>query len=85
MVVTGIGLALIAGDIFVRSAIYERFLLLALVWVVGGWGMIHALASAGLAWEQRAANARETLSYGAFAYILVLLLVWRILRRPAAV
>ena len=83
MVVTGIGLALVAGDVVARTAVYERFLLLALVWVAGGWGMIHALASASLEWEDRAANARATLSYGAFAYVLVLVLLWRILRRPA--
>lgn len=83
MVVTGVGLALIAGDVATRSTLPERIALLALIWVAGGWGMVHALASAGLAWEVRAAAARETLSYGAFAYLLALLVLWRILRRPA--
>lgn len=82
MAVTGIGLALIAQDVWARTATIERVLLLALLWVAGGWGMIHALASAGLAWEDRAATARATLSYGAFAYLLTLALLWRILRRP---
>lgn len=83
MVVTGIGLALVAGDVAQRSTTFERIVLLALIWVAGGWGMIHALASAGLDWEVRASNGRATLSYGAYAYCLVLLLLWRILRRPA--
>lgn len=82
MVVTGIGLALVAADIAARSTRLEQVLLLALLWVAGGWGMIHALAGAGLEWADRAATARETLSYGAFAYFLVLLLLWQILRRP---
>jgi hypothetical protein len=81
MVVTGIGLALIAGDVAQRSTLPERLALLALIWVAGGWGMIHAVASAGLGWEDRAAVGRETLSYGAFAYALALLVLWRILRR----
>jgi len=84
MTIAGAGLALIAGDVRARSSTVEQILLLALIWVAGGWGMIHALASAGLPWEERAANARATLSFGAFAYLLLLALAWRILRRPAA-
>jgi len=81
MVVTGTGLALLASDIRVRTTTLDRIALLGLIWVAGGWGMIHALASAGLSWEDRAANARNTLSYGAFAYVLTLALLFRILRR----
>ena len=81
MVVTGTGLALLASDIRVRTTTLDRVALLGLIWVAGGWGMIHALASAGLSWEDRAANARNTLSYGAFAYVLTLALLFRILRR----
>lgn len=83
MVITGAGIALIAGDLVARTTWPERLLLLALIWVAGGWGMIHAIASAGLDWEDRAANARATLSFGAFAYLALLVLGWRILHRPA--
>lgn len=83
MTITGAGLALIAADVRARASTVEQILLLALVWVAGGWGMIHALASAGLPWEERAAQARATLSFGAFAYLLLLALGGRILRRTA--
>lgn len=84
MTILGVGLALILGDLEARTSWLERLLMLALIWVAGGWGMIHALASAGLPWEERAANARATLSYGAFAYLLVLALLARVLQRPAS-
>ncbi|WP_417587007.1 glycosyltransferase family 87 protein [Pararhodobacter oceanensis] len=82
MVVTGIGLALIAPDLRARSTWFDRAVLLALIWVAGGWGMIHAIAGFDLPEATRAANARATFSYGAIAYLLVLALLFRILRRP---
>ncbi len=81
MTLVGVGLALILPDLARRTGTLERTLLLALIWVVGGWGMVHAIAGAGLPWEERAAMARTTLSYGAVAYLLLLALIWRILRR----
>lgn len=83
MVVIGVALALIAADLRARTGILDRAVLLGLLWVAGGWGMVHALLNAGLAWQERAAIARDTLSYGAFAYLIALALIARILRRPA--
>ncbi len=82
LVAAGVGLALIAPDLQARSTLPERLVLLALAWVAGGWGLIHALATAGLAWEDRAAAMRETPSYGAVACLLALALIARLLRRP---
>lgn len=82
MALAGVGVALILGDVTARSSLPERLLLLALAWVAGGWGSYHAIASAELAWEDRAANARATLAYGAAAYLIALAILWRILRRP---
>ncbi|PWE28034.1 hypothetical protein C4N9_14430 [Pararhodobacter marinus] len=82
MTVLGVGLALIMGDLRARASGVELVLLYALVWVAGGWGMIHAISTAGMSWEARAAHARETLSYGAVAYLLLLGLGARILSRP---
>jgi len=83
MVVIGIALALIAADLRARTGALDRVLLLGLFWVAGGLGMIHALLHAAEPWEVRAAIARETPSYGAFAYLIALVLITRILRRPA--
>ena len=82
MTIAGVGLALIAGDLMARTSTVEKILLLALVWLACGWGMLNVLPTAGLPWEQRAAIARATISYGAVAYLLLLALTARILRRP---
>lgn len=82
MVVLGAGLALIIDDLFRRVSTHERLILCALAWLAGGWGLIHALALADLEWAARAEIVRETLSFGAYAYLLLLALVWRILQRP---
>jgi len=82
LTVIGIGFALVAPVIWPRSTGYERLILLLLIWTAGGWGMIHALASAGLAWADRADVALITPSLGILAYLLALAVIWRILRRP---
>lgn len=83
MALAGVGAALILSDVLARTSWPERLLLLALAWVAGGWGMIHAISNAGLPWAERAAIARETLAYAAVAYLILLGLLWRILKRPA--
>ncbi|MCB1389525.1 MAG: DUF2029 domain-containing protein [Rhodobacteraceae bacterium] len=82
MTIVGVGAALVAGDLLSRTSVTERLLMLALMWVAGGWGMIHALATAGLEWEDRAATARATIAFSAAAYLLLLALAVRILSRP---
>lgn len=84
MTIVGVGFALIATDLLARSRLLERLLLLALAWVAGGWGMMHALATAGMDWADSAAVARATISFGAVAYLLLLALTARILARPEA-
>lgn len=83
MAILGVGLALIGAEVMERTGIAERLLLLALIWVAGGWGMIHALSTAGMTWEDRLVLTRATLSLGAVAYLLLLALLARILARPA--
>ncbi|GAB4259401.1 MAG: hypothetical protein Kow0013_02030 [Pararhodobacter sp.] len=82
LAIAGVGIALVLPDLARRTSGIERLLLLALFWLAGAWGAIHALPLAGLPWEERAANARATQSFGACAYLLTLALGWRILRRP---
>mgnify|MGYP001411200703 CR=1 FL=1 len=82
MALAGVGAALILGDIMARTSPAERLALLALAWVAGGWGILHALSNAGLPWAERAAIARETLAYAGVAYLILMALLWRILRRP---
>ena len=82
MVLAGVGLALILPDLLLRASLPERLLLLVLAWVAGGWGMAQAISNAGLPWEDRAAQARATLAYGAAAWLILLALLARILRRP---
>ena len=81
MALAGVGAALILSDVLARTTVPERLLLLALAWVAGGWGMIHAISNAGLPWAERAAIARETLAYAGVAYLILMALLWRILRR----
>lgn len=81
MALAGVGAALILSDVLARTSWPERLLLLALAWVAGGWGMIHAISNAGLPWAERAAIARETLAYAGVAYLILMALLWRILRR----
>ncbi|WP_127105028.1 glycosyltransferase family 87 protein [Pararhodobacter zhoushanensis] len=82
MTIAGVGLALIARDLLARATTVEKTLLLVLVWLACGWGLVHAHIMAGMPWEQRTAVARDLISYGAVAYLLVLALTARILRRP---
>jgi len=82
MTLAGIGLALVLADLRARASVVELVLLLVLAWVAGGWGMLHAIASSGLPWEERAANARATLAFGALAWLVLLALIARLLCRP---
>lgn len=81
MTIAGIGLALVLADLRARASRFELALLLALAWLAGGWGMLHAIASAGLPWEERAANARATTAFGALAWLVLLAMIARLLRR----
>lgn len=87
LTIAGIGLALLAKDILIRASIVEKALMLLLLWVAGGWGMFHAIGLAGMPWEARAEVARSTVAYGAFAFLVVLVMISRVLSRatPASV
>lgn len=81
MVLAVVGGALVAGDVLVRTQLSERILLLALSWVAGGWGLIHALGTMGQSLDERAQGLQALVSFGAVAYLILLgLLIW-ILRR----
>lgn len=84
MTIVGVGFALIARELIARTSPVERVLLLLLAWVAGGWGMVHALATNGMDWADRAAVFRASVSFGAAAYLLLLALSARILARPEA-
>jgi hypothetical protein len=84
LTVAGIGLALIMSDLSMRASLLERGLVLGLFCVAGAWGMIHALGLAGMDWDSRATISRAMVSFGAVVYSVSLILIWRILRRPAS-
>ena len=82
MTIAGVGLALIARDLLVRLSRLEKLLLLALVWLTCGWGLVNAHTMADLPWDERTALTQATISLGAVAYLLLMALTVRILRRP---
>ncbi|MFN4100677.1 MAG: glycosyltransferase family 87 protein [Pararhodobacter sp.] len=85
LTIAGVGLALVASDVLARTGIVERLLLLAVAWVAGGWGLFHVVMTSGLEWQDLFTVTRNTLAYGAAAYLLLLAMIARILWRPAPV
>ncbi|MEZ5751517.1 MAG: glycosyltransferase family 87 protein [Paracoccaceae bacterium] len=82
MIIVGIGLALVSGDLLARARWLELAILFVLFWVTGLYGYISGISLAELTGDARIDAMAEKVAYGGWGYLATAVTIWAILRRP---
>ena len=81
MTIFGIAAALLLPDVLVRARGFEKLAMLVLAWLSSGWGLLRLMSLPRGADDVILVDTREVLSFAAFGYLALIVMVAVVLKR----